>query len=167
MESILLISLHWEKIWCIFPKGRNCDLGVVLERFITACINWTMIIWDFEKVSYTYPASFHKFKWLWDRLWSHFWQLPRGNWSPNLLVKTPTLNRTLNKFVEVIVRSKNIHENYNWFIISFIHLLWIFGSNWVDLNTKTLKLVKSQKKWKNWKIEHFNKITKKGYYKWY
>ena len=24
--------LHWEKIWCIFPKGRNCDLGVVLER---------------------------------------------------------------------------------------------------------------------------------------
>ena len=23
--------LHWEKIWCIFPKGRNCDLGVVLE----------------------------------------------------------------------------------------------------------------------------------------
>ena len=27
---------------------------------------------------------------------------PGGNWSPNLLVKTPTLNITLNKFAEVI-----------------------------------------------------------------
>ena len=35
--------LHWEKIWCIFPKGRNCDLGIVLERVIKACINWNMM----------------------------------------------------------------------------------------------------------------------------
>ena len=50
--------LHWEKIWCIFPKGRNCDLGVILERVITACINWNMMHMRLWKCTLHIPSLF-------------------------------------------------------------------------------------------------------------
>ena len=37
---------------------------------------------------------------------------PGGIGAPNLLVKTPNLNRTLKKFEEEIGRSQNIHEHH-------------------------------------------------------
>ena len=103
LESILLIFIALGEDLVHFPQGSKLWLGSCFGKSHKSLYKLNHDAYEtLKKVPYTYPASVQKFKWLWDHLWSRFRELPKGNWSPNLLVKTPTLNITLNRFEEVI-----------------------------------------------------------------
>ena len=79
--------LHWEKIWCIFPKGRNCDLGVVLERVIKACIKWTMMHTRLWKCPLHIPSLFSEIKFTFGSFVKPFSTITQGELEPQFASK--------------------------------------------------------------------------------
>ena len=135
MESILLIFIALGEYLVHFPQGSKLWFGSCLGESHNILYKLKNDVYEILKIPpHSSPTSVHKFEWLWDHLRGHFRQLPRGNWSPNFLVKTPNLNRTLNKFAEVIrgghKTSLKIIFKFYYHSCTFIENLEAFGSIW-------------------------------------
>ena len=161
MKQFYSFLLHWEKIWCLFPKGRNCDFGAVLERSITECIKWNMMHMRLWKFPLQIPRLCSQIQVTLGSFVKPFPAITQGELEPQFANKDSYFEQNIKK----VCRSNLGFIKNPWttdLIFNIIHIrsekIGEHLGQFVGLDIKTSQGSKLGKKWKNWP---FNKISKR------